>query len=126
MLRTNYSWINGTEMDKLENMKKKTETWLNTKIEEQDEISLLQQPAFFSYEVYYKMEPIVEFAKKLLSRKKPYNWGKKKKKNDTNDTTSASSNDTTNNTEATEDDANTVEIDVEAEDSDGDGDDDSV
>lgn len=87
MLRVNYSWVNSTEIDKLEEKTTNAEKWLNEKIEEQDEKSLLEKPAFLSYEVYYKIEPIVEFAKKLLSRPKPYGWGKKKKKkNGTNDT----------------------------------------
>merc|ERR1712130_735248 len=79
VLRTNYTWINGTEIDKLANKTKKAEKWLNDKIEEQDEKTLLETPAFFSYEIYYKIEPIVESAKKLLSRPKPYGWGKKKR-----------------------------------------------
>merc|ERR1712228_19813 len=76
VLRTNYTWVNGTEVDKLANKTKKAEKWLNDKIEEQDEKTLLETPAFFSYEVYYKIEPIVESAKKLLSRPKPYGWEK--------------------------------------------------
>ena len=72
MLTTNYSWVNSTEIDKLEERIKNAEKWLNEKIEEQDEKSLLEKPAFMSYEVYYKIEPIVEYAKKLLSRPKPY------------------------------------------------------
>merc|ERR1712154_198804 len=79
MLRTNYSWINVTEIDKLEEKTKKAETWLNEKIEEQSEKSLLETPVFYSHEVYYKIEPIVELAKKLLARPKPRGWGKKKR-----------------------------------------------
>lgn len=95
MLRVNYTWINSTEIDKLQNMTKKAETWLNKKIEEQDEKSLLETPVFFSHEVYYKVEPIVDYAKKLLSRPKPYGWGKKKKsKNSTNTTTSSNKTET--------------------------------
>eukprot|EP00484_Ammonia_sp_Unknown_P025922 CAMPEP_0197040824 /NCGR_PEP_ID=MMETSP1384-20130603/17465_1 /TAXON_ID=29189 /ORGANISM="Ammonia sp." /LENGTH=944 /DNA_ID=CAMNT_0042471649 /DNA_START=73 /DNA_END=2903 /DNA_ORIENTATION=+ len=106
LLRTNYSWINATEIDKLENMTKKAETWLNKKVEEQDEKSLLEKPAFMSYEVYYKVEPIVEAAKKLLSRPKPYGWGKKKKsKNATNETSSSADGDATESEEQSGDDA---------------------
>merc|ERR1712228_1013076 len=106
VLRTNYTWVNGTEVDKLA---KKAKKWLNDKIEEQDEKTLLETPAFFSYEVYYKIEPIVESAKKLLSRPKPYGWGKKKKtKNGTNTTTTS--------TNTTEEDLTTkIEVDEEAE-----------
>merc|ERR1712228_469958 len=85
VLRTNYTWVNGTEVDKLANKTKKAEKWLNDKIEEQDEKTLLETPAFFSYEVYYKIEPIVESAKKLLSRPKPYGWGKKEKAENENE-----------------------------------------
>eukprot|EP01084_Bolivina_argentea_P026884 49987_1 len=88
MLRVNYTWVNATEVDRLNNKTKKVEKWLNMKIEDQDEKSLLEAPAFFSYEVYNQLQPVVEYAKKLLSRPKPYNWGKKKKaKNGTNATT---------------------------------------
>merc|ERR1712013_537084 len=80
MLRTNYSWVNATEIDRLENMTKKSEQWLNEKIEAQSEQSLLEKPLFLSHEVYYKVEPAVEYAKKLLSRPKPYGWGREKKK----------------------------------------------
>merc|ERR1719273_2426133 len=111
MLRTNYSWVNGTEIDKLEAMTKKTETWLNDKIEEQDEQSLLDKPVFLSQEVYYKLEPAVEFARKLLSRPKPRGWGKKKKsKNATNDTAEAN----VTSSDGEEEDL-TVEIDVDEE-----------
>eukprot|EP01084_Bolivina_argentea_P206224 352134_1 len=67
-------------------MTKKAEAWLNEKIEQQSEQSLFETPVFFSYDVYYKIEPCVEYAKKLLARPKPYNWGKKKmgKTNETN------------------------------------------
>merc|ERR1711972_986894 len=61
----------------------------NEKIEEQDEQSLLEKPVFLSAEVYYKVEPAVEFAKKLLSRPKPYGWGKKKKSKNATNTTEA-------------------------------------
>merc|ERR1712154_98875 len=80
VLYANYTWINKTEIQKLENKTKKAEKWLNEKIEEQEEKSLMETPAFFSYEVYYKIEPLVESAKKLLARPKPYNWGKKRNK----------------------------------------------
>merc|ERR1712154_734315 len=86
MLRTNYSWVNATEIDKLENMTRKTEQWLNEKIEAQSERSLLEQPLFLSHEVYYKVEPAVDYAKKLLSRPKPYGWGKKKKNKNATET----------------------------------------
>merc|ERR1719189_3127681 len=98
MLRTNYSWVNATEIDKLENMTRKTERWLNDKIEAQSEMSLLEQPLFLSHEVYYKVEPAVEYAKKLLSRPKPYGWGRKKKSK--NGTASGNETAETNGTES--------------------------
>merc|ERR1711994_354658 len=115
MLRTNYSWVNATEIDKLEAMTKKAETWLNEKIEEQDEQSLMEKPVFLSAEVYYKVEPAVEFAKKLLSRPKPYGWGKKKKSKNATNTTDANA--TTETKEGEED--LTADIKVESEEDEG-------
>merc|ERR1711972_449175 len=57
----------------------KAQKWLDEKVEAQSEVSLLEKPLFLSHEVYYKVEPAVEYAKKLLSRPKPYGWGRKKK-----------------------------------------------
>lgn len=116
MLRINYTWVNSTEIDKLENMTTKAEKWLNEKIEEQDEKSLLEKPVFFSYEVYYKIEPIVEYAKKLLSRPKPYGWGKKKKKKSKNGTNATTSSNETSEEEQDEEDLTTkIEVDVDGE-----------
>ena len=118
MLRTNYSWVNSTEIDKLEAMTKKAETWLNEKIEEQDEQSLLEKPVFLSAEVYYKVEPAVEFAKKLLSRPKPYGWGKKKKSKNATNTTEANAT-MEEGAESEEDLTAEIEVDTEGGDEDG-------
>jgi len=114
VLYANYSWINKTEIQKLENKTKKAEKWLNEKIEEQEEKSLMETPAFFSYEVYYKIEPLVESAKKLLARPKPYNWGKKKKQKTKNDTNSTETNENvTIETKEDGEDPLTANIDIE-------------
>merc|ERR1712113_1055508 len=94
---------------------KKTETRLNEKIEAQDEHSLLEKPLFLSAEVYYKVEPAVEFAKKLLSRPKPYGWGKKKKSKNATNTTDANA---TAETKEGEEDL-TADIKVESEEDEG-------
>merc|ERR1712129_472606 len=94
-----------------ENMTKKSEQWLNEKIEAQSEMSLLEKPLFLSHEVYYKVEPAVDFAKKLLSRPKPYGWGKKKKSKNGTDTVNGTAE--TNGTETGTEEEDTVKIDVE-------------
>merc|ERR1712129_385047 len=50
MLRRNYTWINETEIEKLETKTKEAEQWLNDKIEAQSEKSLKDTPEFFSHD----------------------------------------------------------------------------
>merc|ERR1712204_134019 len=106
--------INETEIEKLETKTKEAEQWLNDKIEAQSEKSLKDTPEFFSHDVYLKIEPVVNMAKKLLARPKPRGWGKKKKA--TNETATANATSSTNETDAAEEDLTaSIEVDDESE-----------
>ena len=65
---------------------------------------LTEDPAFYSREVYMKLEPIMSYGKKLLSRQPPRDWFKKK----SNDTKDSNKTDEINTNNDTDTDTNTT------------------
>jgi len=78
-LRKEHIWISSNDTNRLENMTTNYEEWFQAKIEEQESKSLLDFPVLLSHEIGYRLQPVVEYAQKLLSRQKPPDFDKKRK-----------------------------------------------
>ena len=105
VLKLNYSWVSVNDTGRLFNMTERVETWLNERIAAQEELTLYDEPAFESYDVQRRVTPVLEYANKLLSKPRPYDYYKKdrKAKNGTKNANGTSSANGTNGTEGSED-----------------------
>lgn len=80
MLEVNYTWVSSNDTVKLMQQTTRLEEWFNERIVEQETKLLTEEPAFSAREVQRRLQPVMELAKKLLSRPKPYEFDRKKRK----------------------------------------------
>merc|ERR1719210_571782 len=73
------TWVNATEFEKLNESCDKFEEWFNSKLEEQKEKELTDDPAFKVEEIKKRVEKLSDEVKRIAVRPKPTEKPKKKK-----------------------------------------------
>jgi hypothetical protein len=85
----NRTAITDEERKKLNTQVESAEKWILEKIEQQQNLSLTEKPAFTGAELVKKSESFKKFQKQLVKRPEPKKKKKKKKKKGSNDTSTA-------------------------------------
>ncbi|ETO03591.1 heat shock protein 70 / HSP70 [Reticulomyxa filosa] len=103
ILKKNYTWIPINETEVLFNLTKSVEAWLNNQIESQSERSLTEDPVFSVKDIERRISIVQEMEQRLMARRPPPDFFKKKRQAKEKNANTTKSNDTSTTNDTLED-----------------------